>query len=416
MADDAIPFQEAIDFLAGKVNLPTRRYDDLKHDAHVRAFSVAGVTRDDMLADFRRAIEKARSEGTGFAEFRKDFDAIVDRTGWTFNARGSTEEERRAWRARIIYTTNMRTSYMAGRYKQLTDPDVLKYRPYWQYVHSGALHPRKQHLAWDGLVLAASDPAWDVMYPPNGWGCGCDVEALSRRELQALGKDAPDPAPGLVEYDGVDPRQGGPEPRIGGIDRGWEYNVGKSWLGGIVPQELREPLRPFGEQAVPPKDLPDLPAPSPAARRDIMPDNLTDDAYVDAFLDRFDLQNRQGFFRDKSGGIITVSDRLFQSRAPDGSVVGLKAGKRGRGQFAKLLADAIIDPDEIWVDWAEVKSGIVLRRAYLKRILLPDGRALFVRFEWTSKGWVAVTAFDTTEGYLANYRRGALLYRRREAK
>ncbi len=76
MATEArqIPFAEAVDFLRGKVNLPTRRWDDLRHDAHVRAFSVAGVTRDDMLADFRAAIEKARKDGTGLQEFRKDFD------------------------------------------------------------------------------------------------------------------------------------------------------------------------------------------------------------------------------------------------------------------------------------------------------------------------------------------------------
>jgi len=112
---NALPFAEAIDFLKGKVNLPTQKWDDLRHAAHVRAFSVAGVVRDDMLADFRMAMAKAREKGTGLAEFRKDFDAIVDRTGWQFNARGGTMEERRAWRARIIYKTNMRTSYMAGQ-------------------------------------------------------------------------------------------------------------------------------------------------------------------------------------------------------------------------------------------------------------------------------------------------------------
>ncbi|CZT32974.1 PBECR2 nuclease fold domain-containing protein [Rhizobium sp. 9140] len=414
MAGEQIPFQEAIDFVAGKVNLPTRRYDDLKHGAHVRGFSVAGVTRDDMLGDFRAAIEKARVQGTGFKEFQKDFDAIVDRTGWLFNARGSTDGERRAWRARIIYTTNMRTSYMAGRYKQLTDPDVLKYRPYWQYVHSGALHPRLQHLAWDGKVWAANDPIWDRIYPPNGWGCGCDVEALSRREMQALGKDAPDEAPELVRYDGIDPRTGEKEERIGGIGRGWEYNVGKEWLDGVVPTELREPLPAYQPDAPAPANLPDLPAPAVAKSRDLMPEGLEPKAYVEGFLKRFDLKKGEGPFRDKSGGLITISRSLFEQRMPDGTVVGLKSDKRGRGQYAKLLADTIIAPDEIWVDWAAMKSGVVLRRAYLKRIILPDGRALFVRFEWTNRGWVAVTGFDTKDDYLRNYRRGALLYRRPE--
>lgn len=410
---DQIPFKEAISFLEGKVNLPTRKSSDLKHAAQVRAFSVAGVTRDDILADFRAAIEKARRDGTGFNEFRKDFDAIVDRTGWKYFSHGKTEEERRAWRARIIYTTNMRTSYMAGRYAQLTDPDVLKYRPYWEYVHSGALHPRKLHLSWNGMVWRADDPVWDKIFPPNGWGCGCDVKALSERQMKALGKSGPDPSPDLGEYQDTDPRTGQPETRVPGVDRGWEYNAGKEWLNGIVPTELRQPLPAFGEMSAP-LDLPALPAPTKAKASDLLADNLEPQAYADAFLKRFDIEpGGYGYFRDVSGGIVTISQSLFEQRTAEGKVVGLKSGKRERGQYANLLADAIKAPDEIWADWAAVKSGIVLRRAYLKRVILADGTSLFLRFEWTSKGWAAITGFDTTESYLENYRKGALLYRKK---
>ncbi len=410
---DQIPFKEAIEFLQGKVNLPTRKSSDLKHAAHVRAFSVAGVTRDDMLADFRLAIEKARIQGTGFNEFRKDFDSIVERTGWKFFSHGKTDEERHAWRARIIYTTNMRTSYMAGRYAQLTDPDVLKYRPYWQYIHSGALHPRKLHLSWNGLVLRADDPAWSNMYPPNGWGCGCDVEALSERQLKALGKTAPDPSPDLKPYEDTDPRTGQPEIRYPGIDRGWEYNVGQEWLHGVVPVELRKPLPAFGDMPAV-ADLPPMPAANRARASDLLAEDLKPEDYVSAFLKPFNVKPEgYGYFRDVSGGIITVSQALFEQRTADGTVVSLKSGKRGRGQYAKLLAKTIIEPDEIWADWAQVKSGVVLRRAYLKRVDLGDGRSLFIRFEWTSKGWTAITGFDTTENYLEKFRRGALLYRKK---
>lgn len=409
-----LPFQEAIDFLQGKVNLPTKRWDDLRHAAHVRAFSVAGVTREDMLADFRRAIEKARTEGTGFNEFRKDFDAIVDRTGWKFNARGSTDEERRAWRARIIFTTNMRTSYMAGRYAQLTDPDVLKYRPYWRYIHSGAEHPRKLHLSWHGLVLAATDPAWKVMYPPNGWGCGCDVEALSKRDLARLGKSGPDQAPVFDTYEGVDPRTGEPEIRYPGIDRGWEYNVGQDWLHGLVPQQLRQPLPAFDAAASAPANLPAMPAPTTASPKQLLAPDLPAQDYVDHFMQAFGLKSGEnGFFRDASGGIISLSERMFQERDAAGKLIGLKSDKFGRGRYVGLMADTIINPDEIWVDWAQVTSGLVLRRAYLKTFILPNKKAVFLRFEWTRYGWVAVTGFDTSHKYVSNYRKGALLYARK---
>nr|WP_319388184.1 PBECR2 nuclease fold domain-containing protein [uncultured Cohaesibacter sp.] len=407
-----LPFQEAIDYFAGKVNLPTKRYDDLRHAAHVRGFSVAGVTSLDMVADFRTAMDRAVREGTGFNEFKKSFDEIVDRTGWKFNARGKTDLERRSWRALIIYKTNMRTSYMAGRYKQLTDPDILKYRPYWRYKHSGALHPRALHLSWHGLVLLATDPAWNYMFPPNGWGCGCDVEALSERQLKALGKNGPDQAPDLTPYERQDPRTGQMEIRIPGIDRGWEYNVGKEWLNGIVPTELHQPLAPLDPSSKPDPDLPPLPQPKSAGKDDLLPPGLEPQSYVDAFLNAFQMDDDGGYYRDASGGIITIGRSMFEARTPEGQVLGLKADKRGRGTYTLLLADAIKDPDEIWVDWVAVKSGVALRRAYLKRVLLPDGRALFVRFEWSTKGWTAVTGFDSDDAYIANFRRGALLFRR----
>jgi hypothetical protein len=59
-----------------------------------------------------------------------------------------------AWRTKVIWATNLRSSYAAGRWSQLTDPDLLARRPYWKYVHSeSVLHPRPQHLAWNGLTL-----------------------------------------------------------------------------------------------------------------------------------------------------------------------------------------------------------------------------------------------------------------------
>lgn len=405
---DQLPFQEAIDFLRNKVNLPTKRYDDVMRQGQVRGFTVAGVARDDMLSDFMAALLKARTEGTGFNEFRKSFDEIVDRTGWKFNAKGETEEERRDWRAGIIYTPNMRTSYMAGRWKQLTDPDVLKYRPYLQYVHSNAVHPRLLHLHWNGLVLAATDPAWRYMYPPNGWGCGCDVKALSERDLKRLGKTGPDQAPDLTPYESVDPRTGFPEMRYPGIDRGWDYNVGEEWLSGIVPPELRTPLPAVADTQ--PANLPAMPEPTETHPEELLPPEAKPEDGAAAFLSAFGLQgNEAGYYRDASGGIVPIGKSLFR---PDVTTETANANP-AYGRYARLLADAIRAPDEIWAGWASVKTGIVLRRSYLKRVLLPDGSSMFLRFEWTKLGWTAVVDSGASAAVMNAYRRGALLYRRK---
>jgi hypothetical protein len=155
------------------------------------------------------------------AEFRKSFDDIVARHGWSYKGG-------RDWRTSVILNTNVRTAYAAGRYKQMTEPSVKKSRPYWEYRHGGSAHPRLEHLAWDGLVLPADDPWWAVHYPPNGWGCKCRVFAIGQRDLDRMGKDGPDQAPADLFYEWKDRKTGEVFTVPKGIDPGWDYNVGES--------------------------------------------------------------------------------------------------------------------------------------------------------------------------------------------
>jgi len=157
-----LAFDEAVEFLRGKINVPTARWDDLWQEEHARGFMVAGAMKEDLLADFREAVDRAISEGITLEDFRKDFDTIVQKHGWSYNGG-------RNWRSEVIYKTNIRTAYQAGRWAQLTDPDLLQLKPYLEYRHGGSLEPRPEHLAWDGLILPADDPFWQTHYPPNGW-------------------------------------------------------------------------------------------------------------------------------------------------------------------------------------------------------------------------------------------------------
>lgn len=230
----ALPFAEQIAFFRGKLNLPTLAWTDVWRDAHDTSFMVAGAYKAELLADFRESVRKSVEDGTTIQEFRKDFDQIVEKHGWSY--RGS-----RGWRTRVIYETNLRASYWAGRYAQLTDPDLLQSSPYWRYKHSDSVRfPRPQHLAWDGLVLRHDDPWWQTHFVPNGWGCKCRVYAESGRTLRRLGKSAPDRAP-PVEYETKTVGSRGPTPRTvsvpKGIDPGWDYPPGRT-----VAERVREQI------------------------------------------------------------------------------------------------------------------------------------------------------------------------------
>lgn len=214
-----LPFEEAISFFRQKANVGTKSYRDVWGAAHSKAFMVSGAMSKDLVQAFRNEIDRALSEGTTLADFRKSFDGIVAKHGWSFKGD-------RDWRTKIIFDTNIRTAHAAGRYAQLTKPGSLIAFPYWQYNHSGALHPRRNHLSWNGTVLPADDPFWQTNYPPNGFNCGCFVTPVSDAGLRRQGKSGPDASPNLEQLDGS----------VRGADAGFDYNPGQAWLRQTAPR------------------------------------------------------------------------------------------------------------------------------------------------------------------------------------
>lgn len=216
----ALPFNEAIRFFRDKLNVPTERYDDLVKEMHAKGFMVAGAMKAELLTDLRGAVDRVIAGGGTLESFRTDFDKIVSDHGWRYKGG-------RNWRTRVIYHTNLRSAYNTGRWEQVTDPDVVRLRPYLMYRHSGSANPRPKHQAWNGLVLPYNDPWWDSHAPQNGWGCNCRVDSVSDRDLKRMGKKGPDTAP-EIKYREYTDRDGNIKKVPVGIDPGFDYNPGKA--------------------------------------------------------------------------------------------------------------------------------------------------------------------------------------------
>lgn len=197
----------------------TQGWEDLWQSEHDRAFMVAGAMKADILADLAAMVDKAVSQGTGLEAFRKDFRKMVAEKGWQISLAGQGTKGGEAWRTRLIYRTNMSTSYAAGRMAQL----VAGNYKYWVYRHGASLEPREQHLGWDGLILPPDRPFWATHAPPNGWGCSCYiVGAHSMAAAKILGGKPDLKLPD--NWQALDPKTGAP----GGIDKGWAYAPGAS--------------------------------------------------------------------------------------------------------------------------------------------------------------------------------------------
>lgn len=304
----SLPFTEAIDFFRKKVNLPTERWADLWQDAHNRAFMVAGATKTDLLADLRQAVDGAIAEGRSLGWFRREFDAIVARHGWAHTGPAG-------WRAELIFDTNLRQAYNAGREVQIER--VKGRRPYGLYQHGGSEQPRELHLSWHNLVLPLDDPWWRSHSPQNGYGCKCKKFTLSEAELKRRGLTVGQ-APDNGTYEWVDKATGEVHQIPRGIDPGFDYRPGS-------PEQLTQQV----EQR--------LAAKPPLAER--LPARLVDSAWSTA----------------PGMGAKHLSDRLSELPAPVANglrdflqahpvkTLFVNQSQMGRGKTSAAVAPAIGD-------------------------------------------------------------------------
>jgi hypothetical protein len=178
MADKQLPFQAAIDYLADKLNLDTETWLDGAGTTQQVAFTVASA-KGTLLQEIRDAVDLAINEGISIAQFAKRFDIIADSYVDNWQLKGD-----RAWRGQLIYSQNLRQAYGAGRYRQMTDPDTVKRRPFWQWRHGDSRVPRPTHLAMNGKVFPADSLN---CFPPCGFSCKCQIFSLSQRDIDREG-------------------------------------------------------------------------------------------------------------------------------------------------------------------------------------------------------------------------------------
>ncbi|MRN79339.1 MULTISPECIES: PBECR2 nuclease fold domain-containing protein [unclassified Brucella] len=415
------PFREQIEFLRQKRAKPTKSWLDAMRGTHDRAFVISGATDLDMIADFQIAIANAAEQGRTLEDFRNEFDLLVSRYGWQYKGE-------RGWRTRVIFETNLRTSHMAGRLKQMRDPDVLKLRPFWEYIHGDKRQPkipRPQHLAWHGKIYRHDDPWWVKHFPPNGWLCSCGVRSLSYRDLTKRGKTGPDPSPEELFAPVIDPATGKLIEHPQGIDYGWDYMPGDLWERGLTPSSLLDEgsaLLDNPRMAVEidrPEPIDDLLQKAVPLASKPLKEGLKAEDYVSAFLKPFGASiGRAVLFQDKSGAKLPISDQLFRDRSG-----ALKVLKGDRATVTPLLAEALMDPDEIWVGVARKKDPVspdmeelVVDRRYIRA---DRKTGLMVVFEIGEKLWEAITAYNTTDKAgnsdlrtLDRRRGGKLVYKR----
>ncbi|WP_315383523.1 phage minor head protein [Microvirgula aerodenitrificans] len=237
-----LPPAEAIKYFEQKGFAIGFRWQDVWAEAHARAFTVAGVTKLDILTDIRNGLTDALKNGGTLADFQKQLQPMLEAKGWWGRGRvvdqatGEVAGKRlNSRRLETIFRQNMQSAYMAGRYQeQLAGADL---RPYWEYVAVMDSRTRPAHRTLHGRVFRFDDPFWRTFYPPNGWRCRCRVRTRSQRDIDRLDLPVSSSAGRLETVDQPVGRDGetrpavafrGPDGKRFTTDAGFGYNPGRA--------------------------------------------------------------------------------------------------------------------------------------------------------------------------------------------
>lgn len=166
LMDVAEQLSEAIFTGYGKtfdsVSFDTPDYDMLARlERDVYAFSYA--KNHQMLKALTVALKDGNRLRT-YSEFRQEASKVLDE--WVGN-----------W-LRTEYDTAIASAQMAARWVEFQrDADII---PLLEYQTAGDERVRASHQVLNGVVKPVADGFWNTYYPPNGWGCRCDVVQLKR--------------------------------------------------------------------------------------------------------------------------------------------------------------------------------------------------------------------------------------------
>ena len=225
------PFLEAINYMKKKSIMPTTSWNDIVGKAHQKTFTIAKVTKLDMLQDVQDLLISSMQNGMSWADFKNDFLSLVSQKGWVVDPSLPAEEKKikKPWRIETIFRTNMQNSFATGRWDQMMKSTKLL--PYLQYDAVDDSQTRPAHKALDGIIARYDDPLWEKFAPTNGYNCRCRLNVV------------PDPNPpekdissgvGRIE-DKIDEKSGmpysiytTPSGKEIKTDLGWNFNPGKT--------------------------------------------------------------------------------------------------------------------------------------------------------------------------------------------
>ena len=311
---------KSIDYLKNKGYNLIFDYDEMMHEAHHRAFTVAKVTRLDLLTDIHTSLIDSMKSGKPFEEWKKELIPTLKKYGWYGQITvkdPKTDREKDIYvgsrRLKTIFDTNMRVSYATSRYNEQRESDS----EYWRYSAILDGRTRERHRLMHGITLHRDHDFWKTNYPPNGYRCRCKVRAFTKSEIDSRNIIVSDEPP----YTTI-------------ADKDWNYDVGS---GNRISKLSKINID---------ESLSNLPLIMPKTEYK----NMSDEELKQKFYD--DLGIKKGdMLIDKINDPMIIDDELFKNGSGFSKIT-----KKDRHIYLDEFAKLLKDPDEIYLELEELKN------------------------------------------------------------
>ena len=171
-------YASALKYFNEKQPIPKSLFARLSASMKARSFTVAGLTSDASLETAHQELARALVDGSDLKDFSTRLAARFKDAGLT--ALNPSHAE-------TVFRTNLLDTYNIGRRAEMSQPLVLKQRPYWLVRGVPDNRQRDTHRAVNGWCLRADDPFFAKGGPPWGFSCRCRLTAIREAKAQSIG-------------------------------------------------------------------------------------------------------------------------------------------------------------------------------------------------------------------------------------
>lgn len=184
---EPLPPEEAIEFFKSKIIMPAKEFYALEGWARSRAFTVAHVTKAEVLSDIHTAITDAIDQGTTLKDFRSALQDIAEQRGWAGTS---------PWHEENVFRTNIQTAYAKGRWDQWETVEDEFYGMYSSIDDDrrcDVCEAIAEKMA--GKVYPMSHPIWNIYYVPQHYQCRDTIVLIHKNQIKTMGLEIGDEIP-----------------------------------------------------------------------------------------------------------------------------------------------------------------------------------------------------------------------------